>query len=259
MSPPPFEAHVPAQKHPSLPHTPLSPWVCVASAMLLILPLSGAETWTACTDALLRQATKDGLRPEWPGGCSGVVVNRTNGAVTAKVVGLGLWQSTDQGRTWTRLDPNLVGGRDETGWATTVDQDHPGRMASFSLDGPAGWTPDGREWTRFAPLGRNWDYGSVDWSAPIPRTIIAARHETTPPGEVHLSQDGGASWKLLSIRVAESRGQPSMVGALAATTLVYGNGDGIRRSVDSGQTWVRGYRPLVEHIERVGILVYSAT
>jgi len=40
-------------------------------------------------------------------------------------------------------------------------------------------------WKSFTNLGRNWDYGSVDWSAPEPKSMIAARHETNPPGEVY--------------------------------------------------------------------------
>ena len=214
-------------------------WLIGGGLLFLVGSLRGAEPWVSMSDGLLQQALKQGGNPEWPGGCSGVVVDRSSGTVTVKVVGLGLWQSRDEGHHWTRLDGDTVSGRDETGWATSVDQDNPTRMASFSLDGFAGWTPDGSAWTRFTSLGRNWDYGSVDWSAPVPRTIIAARHETTPAGEVYLSQDGGTSWRLLPIRVSGNRGQPSMVGALDATTLIYGNGSGIVRSTNSGSTWTK--------------------
>ena len=108
-----------------------------------------------------------------------------------RVVGCGLWRSSDQGKSWQRVDAQTISGRDETGWATTVDANAPERMASFSLDGTAGWTLDGRTWRRFTSLGRNWDFGSVDWSAAVPLTIIAAKHETSPPGEVYLTTDGG--------------------------------------------------------------------
>jgi photosystem II stability/assembly factor-like uncharacterized protein len=159
--------------------------------------------------------------------------------VTIKLVGLGLWRSSDQGTNWRRIDDSTISGRDETGWATSADQNAPGRMASFSLDGTAGWTVDGLRWQKFTSLGRNWDFASVDWSAPVPKTIIAAKHETTPPGEVYVTQDGGVTWKRLSIHLQESRGRVSMVGALSATTLLYGNGDGILRSQDAGMTWTK--------------------
>lgn len=196
-----------------------------------------AAGWTDVTSGLLARLTNSGARPGWPGGCSGVVVNRTNGDVTVKVVGLGLWRSADRCATWRRVDDDSVSGRDETGWATSVDQNAPGRMASFSLDGHAGWTADGRRWQRFAELGRNWDYGSVDWSASDPKTIIAARHETTPPGEVYLSVDGGRNWRLLSVRVSDQRGRSSMVGVMDGRTIVYSGGNGVHRSRDGGATW----------------------
>lgn len=198
-----------------------------------------AEAWTDITGSLLARITNSGAKLDWPGGCSGVVVNRTNGDVTVKVVGQGLWRSRDQGTNWDRIDSGTISGRDETGWATTVDPDSPGRMASFSLDGKAGWTRDGREWKRFADLGRNWDYGSVDWSSPDPLTIIGARHETTPPGEVYVSRDGGTSWRLLDVHLSEHRGRVSMVGALGPDTVIHAIGDGIHRSRDAGVTWTK--------------------
>ena len=144
--------------------------------MLLSFDSQGADQWTDVSSPLLERLTNNGAKPAWPGGCSGVVVNRTNGDVTIKVVGLGLWRSSDKGRNWQRIDGNTISGRDETGWATSMDQNAPSRIASFSLDGLAGWTIDGSQWKSFTNLGRNWDFGSVDWAAPVPKTIIAAKH-----------------------------------------------------------------------------------
>ena len=196
-----------------------------------------ADMWTDVSSGLLARLTNSGAKPDWPGGCSGVVVDRTNGAVTIKVVGLGLWRSSDRGTNWQRIDGDAISGRDETGWATSVDPNVPARVASFSLDGSAGWTTDGLHWKRFTSLGRNWDFGSVDWSSTVPTTIIAAKHETTPPGEVYVTTDGGVAWRRLSIYLNGNRDRISMVGALDATTFIYSNGDGIHRSTDSGITW----------------------
>jgi hypothetical protein len=210
------------------------------AAMWLSLPAAqAADKWSDISSPLLERLTNNGAKQAWPGGCSGVVVNRTNGNVTIKVVGLGLWQSSDKGGNWKQIDDNTVSGRDETGWATSVDQNVPTRIASFSLDGLAGWTSDGLNWKRFTSLGRNWDFGSVDWAAPVPKTIIAAKHETTPPGEVYVTQDGGVTWKQLSIHVSGNRDRISMVGALQAAIFIYSNGDGIYRSKDTGGTWTK--------------------
>jgi photosystem II stability/assembly factor-like uncharacterized protein len=211
----------------------------VAAFTLAALPAPAADQWMDISSRLLARLTNSGAKAAWPGGCSGVVVNRSNGDLTIKVVGLGLWRTSDQGETWKQVDAGTITGRDETGWATSVDQNNPNRLASFSLDGLAGWSPDGTIWRSFKDLGRNWDYGSVDWSAASPKTIIAAKHETTPPGEVYLTQDGGANWTKLSIHLQGDRNRISMVGALDATTFIYGNGDGIHRSRDQGATWTK--------------------
>lgn len=207
--------------------------------LLPILPTAAADRWTDISSPLLERLTNSGAKPPWPGGCSGVVVNRTNGDVTIKVVGLGLWRSANQGKHWQRVDGDTISGRDETGWTTSADQDSPTRLASFSLDGSAGWTTDGLHWRSFTTLGRNWDYGSVDWATPVPQTIIAAKHETTPPGEVYVTTDGGVTWKQLPVHLSANRDRVSMIGALNATTLIYGNGDGIQRSTDTGRTWTQ--------------------
>ena len=196
-----------------------------------------ASNWIDISSALVTRLTNNGAKAAYPGGCSGVVVNRTNGDVTIKVVGLGLWRSSDKGSHWQRIDDNTISGRDETGWATSVDQDAPGRLASFSLDGTAGWTTDGVKWRQFASLGRNWDFGSVDWAAAIPRTILGAKHETSPLGEVYLTQDGGVTWRQLSIHLAGKPDRLSMLGVLDAKTFVYSKGEGLHRSQDAGETW----------------------
>src|SRR5206468_9780650 len=98
---------------------------------------------------------------------------------------------------------------------------------------------DGIKWQKFTSLGRNWDFGSVDWAASVPKTIIAAKHETTPPGETYVTQDGGVTWKKLSIYINSNRDRISMVGALNATTFIYSKGEGIQRSEDAGVTWTK--------------------
>ena len=131
---------------------------------------SAAETWIDISTPLIEKLKSQGEKLAWPGGCSGVVADRVTGSVVVKVVGGGLWRSADRGATWQRIDGGTVSGRDETGWATSVDQSDPLRMVSFSLDGLAGWTADGQKWQSFADNGRNWDFGSVDWSAAAPQT-----------------------------------------------------------------------------------------
>ena len=213
--------------------------VLVGGIAALLTCSAPAATWADVSSSLLQRLTNSGAKPAWPGGCSGVVANRLTGDVTIKTVGCGLWRTADHGKTWVRVDGDQISGRDETGWTTSVDQDAPTRMASFSLDGSAGWTTDGLRWKRFADLGRNWDFGSVDWSVPSPKTIIVAKHETNPPGEVYVTTDGGSTWNKLGIYLNASRDRVSMVGAMDAATFIYSKGEGIYRSTDAGVTWTK--------------------
>src|SRR4026207_2547409 len=135
------------------------------AAVFLSISARAAEQWVDSSTPLLGKLTNNGVKVGWPGGCSGVVVDRLNGDVVIKVVGQGLWRSSDRGANWARIDNNTVSGRDETGWATTVDQNDSRRMASFSLDGLAGWTTDGKNWKSFTNNGRNWDYGAEGWGS----------------------------------------------------------------------------------------------
>ena len=214
-------------------------FVLFGGVLLLAANVQAAEMWIDISTSLIEKLKSQGDKLAWPGGCSGVSVDRLTGRVVVKVVGGGLWRSADQGVSWQRIDGGTVSGRDETGWATHVDQNDPQRMASFSLDGLAGFTADGKKWRSFTDNGRNWDFGSADWSDAAPQTIIAAKHETDPPGEVDLSTDGGRTWRKLAIRLNGKQDLVAMVGVLDAKTLVYSNGQGILRSTDTGVSWAQ--------------------
>jgi hypothetical protein len=194
------------------------------------------------TDISTAQIAKLGgaAAQSYPGGCSGTAVNRLTGDVLVHIVGFGIWKSTDEGSSWGRIDNNVIdmgGGRCENGWGVQVDQDNPTRIAVFTLDGSAGYTTDGTRWKQWAhaPWGRNWDYGSVDWSSPSAQTIIGVEHEK-PSRVVALSTDGGSSWaELTTFDTAGSA--TAMVGVINANTLIGSKGSGIVRSTDLGVTW----------------------
>ena len=193
---------------------------------------SADEAWV---DISTDQIKKLGELP-WPGGCAGVVVNRLTGDVLVNIVGNGIWKSGDQGKSWQRLDGGVVSGRGETGWAVQVDQNDPRRVAVFSLDGDAGYTVDGKTWTKFANLGRNWDFGSVDWGAREAKVIVAGKHESD--GEVYKSVDGGQNWTKLPIFMDPQKHKDEcMIGVLNANTFIYSHANGIQRSTDAGASW----------------------
>lgn len=204
----------------------------ILSLLLLTTTALAAETWN---DVATPNIDTLGKQP-WPGGCAGVGVNRLTGEVYVNFVGNGVWKSGDQGKTWTRLDGGAVSGRGETGWAFNVDQDDPKRLAVFSLDGDAGYTVDGKTWKKLKSLGRNWDFGSVDWASPEAKVMLAGKHESN--GEVYLSTDGGSNWTKLPIFMdAVKNKDECMIGVMDAKTFVYSYANGIHRSTDEGKTW----------------------
>jgi hypothetical protein len=201
-------------------------------------PCTGAVRWTDISSAQI-QALGGASAQSYPGGVSGVVINRLTGDVSMHIVGFGIWRSSDRGGSWTRIDQNTIdasGGRSETGWSIQVDQDTPTRMAVFTLDGTAGYTADGTTWHRWAESGwgRNWDFGAVDWSSPQGLTIFGVLHETSPTNQFVVSTDGGAHWSQTnSGHVAPT------VGVVDARTFLASRGAGIERSTDLGATWTR--------------------
>ncbi len=194
-----------------------------------------AKDWTDITSEVI---AAQNMSPGFPGGCSGVTVNRLTGDVYVKIISYGIWKSSDQGSTWLRIDQKTVGGRCETGVAMTSDQDNPVRLASFSLDGECGFTPDGTTWHKWTDMGRNWDFGSVDWGAANPMVMIAAKHEDG--GKVYKTVDAGLTWNVLPITVnAQSYNNSSMIGVMDANTFIYCASGGIQRSTDQGASWTQ--------------------
>lgn len=186
--------------------------------------------WVAVSDGLLKKLAREGKTPGWPGRTAGVTVDRLTGHLRIIVPDQGIWKSTDQGMTFAREDGGSVGGRCETGFS--LDTDPAGRrFACFMLDGSSALTlDDGKTWKVFAPRGRGWDFGAVDWSQPDPRHLLAVHHESG--GELYLSIDGGRSWKLLGKEF-------TAVGIFDANAFIASKGEGLLRSSDGGATWTK--------------------
>lgn len=204
-----------------------------AAIQVLAASQDGADAnWVNISEDLIAGLTRSGMRIPWPGNTGGIAVDRATGKVFLEVCNLGLWESGDHGQTFSRLGEGKISGRCEFGYAFNCDPAG-GRMACFFLDGQGGMTLDGgKSWQPFAPMGRNWDYGAVDWADPQARAIFASRHESG--GEMYCSSDAGASWKFLG-----KHPEFTSVAVFDATTLEAGREDGIVRSTDGGKSWTK--------------------
>jgi photosystem II stability/assembly factor-like uncharacterized protein len=212
----------------------------VAAAVSVIALCQAAEPnkaetrWVSVSDATLHHLEADSKKTDWPGATAGVTVDPSNGDLYMIVTGQGVWKSVDHGKTFSRCDGGMVGGRCETAYSLNFDPAGK-RLACFMLDGRGAWTGDsGRTWHGFTDVGRNWDFAAVDWSTAEVKNIFAGKHESG--GEVMYSSDGGRTWELLfkDPEFDKSGG----LGIFDEKTLVYTQkGKGIQRSTDAGRTW----------------------
>lgn len=212
-------------------------FITAAIAFAMIVPrfvsaqaTQPATDWVNISDGIVKPLTDSGVKIPWPGQTAGVTVDSATGRVFMDVTGIGLYASDDHGDHFTRIAENQVTGRCEYGYSLNADPAG-SRLACFMLDGKCGMTLDGgKTWSNFAQVGRNWDFGAVDWSDPQARSIFAIHHESG--GEVYYSNDAGVTWKFLG-----KHPEFSSVGICGDHTLLAGCRDGILRSVDSGATW----------------------
>jgi len=204
----------------------------------IVIQTSIAANWVNISDPLVTKVNQVAPVP-WPGNTSGVAVDRKTGTLYLDVDNVGLWQSTDHAQTFQHIVDGQISGRAEFGYSINCDPAG-SRMACFLLDGKCGMTLDsGRSWQPFAPMGRNWDYGAVDWSDPQARALFASHHESG--GEMYVSSDAGASWHFIG-----KHPEFTSLGIFNTNTLVAGIGSGIIRSTDAGQTWtnVSSFHPV---------------
>jgi hypothetical protein len=207
-------------------------FICVIlfTAAQLSLGQKTGPDWVNISGPITTKLAEAGTKIPWPGQTAGVCVDSATGRVFMDVTGIGLYVSDDHGDHFTRMAPDQIGGRCEFGYALNADPAGL-RLACFMLDGKCGMTLDGgKTWSDFARVGRNWDFGAVDWSDRQARSVFAIHHESG--GEAYFSTDAGKSWKFLG-----KHPEFHAVAVFDDHTLVAGRNDGIVASTDAGATW----------------------
>jgi hypothetical protein len=172
------------------------------------------------------------VKPGYAGPTAGVAVDRASGDVFMVINDQGLWKSSDQGKTFARVDEHNIGGRCETGWALQVDPVGK-RLFCFMIYGDSAMSVDGgKTWNKSKVS--HLDFGAVDWEDSGKR-VLGLRHESD--GMLTTSDDGGATWRDLEKGF-------SGCGVFDRKTFVATKAKekGIFRSTDAGATWVAVHR-----------------
>jgi hypothetical protein len=201
----------------------------IALMLSAIVTLHAVENgkWVPISDGILATLAAEKAKVGYPGATAGITVDRTSGAVSVVICDQGLWQSTDHGATFVRVDGKAIGGRCETGFA--LDADPAGkRLMAFMIYGSSALTLDGGTTWSVSKLS-HLDFGAVDWSDPEARAMISVKHESG--GEAVVSRDAGKSWSSLG------KGFKA-VGIFPGGVLMAERGAGIERSED-GTTWTK--------------------
>ena len=160
-------------------------------------------------------------------------VDRTTGEAFLTMWDHGVWKSTDQGKTFARIDGGKISGQGCGPISHSVQMSPEGKqIALFNMNngpGPSGYSLDGgKTWESFESVGRNWDFGAMDWDS---KAVLAARHEDDG---LHLSLDAGKTWT----RLARSRTNPFITGVgVVGKALLLATDKTIERSTDDGKTW----------------------
>jgi photosystem II stability/assembly factor-like uncharacterized protein len=201
---------------------------CIFTFLITSLIARAADKgkWVSISDDLIARFAREGKKIGWPGLTGGVGVDRATGDVYMIVCDNGLWKSSDQGKSFARVDNGAIGGRCETGFALDIDPSGK-RIACFPVYGPAAISLDaGKTWQTSA--AQHVDCIAVAWSDEnFP--MLSIKHESG--GEMIASPDGGKTWKSLG-KGYHAVGLFDSKNFVACKT-----GGGILRSSDDGANW----------------------
>ena len=170
----------------------------------------GGESWTDCSDGLIRLSEKDHLKSKIisnttaEGMLDGHAVTINPAAPESPIVALrmGLFTTTDNGKTWQDMDIRRFSpttyGRDVKASLSEPNTLYAAlSVAAASHDGGLYRSQDGGQtWQRFDKVQVHGTIMSIGLHAKDPNQVyIGARYD----GEVFGTQDGGRSWQAMPI------------------------------------------------------------
>ena len=159
--------------------------------LALFLLLLGAAPAVAQWQPLTAELVKE-QKPGF-GGICGVTVDHKSGDVYINVSDRGIFRSTDQGKSWKRVGPEVKG---RTEWPGCLMLDPTGgkkMVVALVYGGPIAINPDaGANWRFLDNKSNHIDWCAVDWTDADMKLIFALKHES---GDLLIvSRDGGKSF-----------------------------------------------------------------
>ncbi len=164
--------------------------IAAAALFLLMAARAPAADWEPTGAVALVKSEKTGF-----GGVCGVAVDRASGDVFFDLSDIGLYRSTDQGKTWKKHGPAVKG---RTEWPGCLAFDPNGRTGGLLMalvyGGPVRFSDDaGDTWkTVMSEKSNHVDWCAIDWTDPARKFVLALKHESG--GMLIASHDGGKTF-----------------------------------------------------------------
>jgi photosystem II stability/assembly factor-like uncharacterized protein len=164
-----------------------------------------------------------------------------NYSICIGTIGSGLWRSPDGGDSWARVQKGLWS--ESRVYGLSVHPTEPQTIFAGADDGIYKSTDGGQSFARLDSPMNSRDVWKIALDPSNPDVIFAG----TRPAALYRSKDGGRSWKQLAVDMADEcpnvripRVTALVVDPSNPKTVWAGvEVDGVRRSLDGGDTWTR--------------------